>query len=93
LPPALAALIRSRGSSCQFARAPITLTQLSTILELALPPIPADFPPMADLYLIVHAVEGLDAGAYALESNRRRSHPCVEVTSASKLGFWPWASL
>jgi SagB-type dehydrogenase family enzyme len=70
-PPALAAIIPRRGSSRQFGRAPITIPELSAILELALAPIPADFPPMADLYLIVHAVEGLDVGAYALDRNRR----------------------
>ena len=37
------------------------------MLDLALAPIPADFTPMVDLYLIVHAVEGLDAGTYAVE--------------------------
>ena len=73
--PALAAVIRRRGSSRQFAPAPISLSELSTILELALAPIPADFAPMADLYLIVHAVEGLDAGTYAVERNRRTLIP------------------
>jgi nitroreductase len=85
--PALPAVIRRRGSSRQFGRAPITLTQLSTILELALAPIPADFPPMADLYLIVHAVEGLDAGAYALERDRRTLTPLRGGNFRQQAGF------
>ncbi|MGH9055703.1 MAG: SagB family peptide dehydrogenase, partial [Acidimicrobiales bacterium] len=40
---------------------------LATILDLALAPIPADFAPMVDLYLIAHAVDGLDVGAYAVD--------------------------
>jgi SagB-type dehydrogenase family enzyme len=86
-PPAVAAVIRRRGSSRQFARAPITLTQLSTILELVLAPIPADFPPMADLYLIVHAVEGLDAGAYTLEPDRRTLIPLRGGNFRQQAGF------
>jgi SagB-type dehydrogenase family enzyme len=86
-PHALAAVIRRRGSSRQFTRAPITLTQLSTILELALAPIPADFPPMADVYLIVHAVEGLDAGAYALERDRRTLTPLRAGICRQEAGF------
>jgi SagB-type dehydrogenase family enzyme len=86
-PSALAAVIRRRGSSRQFARAPITLTQLSSILEVALAPIPADFPPMADLYLVVHAVEGLDAGAYALERDRRTLTPLRGGNFRQRAGF------
>jgi SagB-type dehydrogenase family enzyme len=85
--PALTAVIRRRGSSRQFAPAPITLTQLSTILDLALAPIPADFPPMADLYLIVHAVEGLDAGAYALERDRKTLIPLRGGNFRQQAGF------
>jgi nitroreductase len=65
--PALADLIRRRGSTRQFAPAPIAFSELSTILALALAPIPADFGPMVDLYVIVHAVKGLDSGAYSVD--------------------------
>lgn len=62
-------VILRRGSSRKFARTPITLTQLSTLLERAPRGVPADFldPPgtqLNDLYLIAHAVDGLDSGAY-----------------------------
>jgi nitroreductase len=70
-PPALADVIRRRGSTRQFAPAPITFSELSSILELALAPIPADFSSMVDLYVIAHAIEGLDAGAYAVDPDRR----------------------
>src|SRR5437763_7590872 len=60
-------VILRRGSTRKFARAPISLAQLSTMLDRATRGVPADFldPPgtqLNDLYLIVHAVEGLDPG-------------------------------
>jgi SagB-type dehydrogenase family enzyme len=68
-------VIQRRGSSRKFARSPITLAQLSTMLDRATRGVPADFldPPGAqlnDLYLIVHAVEGLSPGAYVFHRNR-----------------------
>jgi SagB-type dehydrogenase family enzyme len=62
-------VILRRGSSRQFARTPISLTQLSTMLDRATRGIPADFlspigSQLNHLYLIVHAVEGLESGAY-----------------------------
>jgi SagB-type dehydrogenase family enzyme len=62
-------VILRRGSSRKFAHTPISLAQLSTVLDRATRGVPADFldPPgtqLNDLYLIVHAVEGLDSGAY-----------------------------
>src|SRR6266404_4642494 len=55
-------VIQRRGSTRKFARSPITLPQLSTMLDRATRGVPADFldPPgteLNDLYLIVHAVE------------------------------------
>jgi SagB-type dehydrogenase family enzyme len=67
-------VILRRGSSRQFARTPISLAQLSTMLNGATRGVPADFlsssmkdrtgTQLNDLYLIVHAVEGLEPGAY-----------------------------
>jgi SagB-type dehydrogenase family enzyme len=63
-------VILRRGSSRKFdATKSITLAELSTILDSATRGIPADFlePPgtqLNDLYLIVHAVQGLKPGAY-----------------------------
>ena len=68
-------VILRRGSSRQFARKPITLPQLSTILDRATRGVPADFlEPMGSqlnsVYLIVHAVEGLESGAYVFHRDR-----------------------
>jgi SagB-type dehydrogenase family enzyme len=62
-------VISRRGSTRRFARDPITLPQLSTMLERATRGIPADFldpfgSHLNDLYLIVNSVVGLAAGAY-----------------------------
>jgi SagB-type dehydrogenase family enzyme len=68
-------VIQRRGSTRKFARDAINFTQLSTTLERATRGVPADFlePPGAqlnDLYLIVHAVEGLAPGAYVFHRSR-----------------------
>ena len=63
-------VILRRGSTRAFDKtASITLDQLSTIFDCATRGLPADFlkPPgtqLNDLYLIVHAVQGLKPGAY-----------------------------
>jgi SagB-type dehydrogenase family enzyme len=62
-------VIARRGSTRQFSRDPITLTQLSTMLDRATRGIPADFlepfgSHLNDLYLIVNNVVGLAPGAY-----------------------------
>ncbi|HXN22680.1 MAG TPA: SagB/ThcOx family dehydrogenase [Candidatus Dormibacteraeota bacterium] len=64
-------VILRRGSARKFAQVPITLPQLSTMLDRATRGIPADFldsqgTALNELYLIVNAVEGLDPGAYVL---------------------------
>ena len=68
-------VILRRGSSRRFARTPISLQQLSTILHRATRVVPADFldllrPELNRLYLSVHAVEGLDSGAYVFHRER-----------------------
>jgi SagB-type dehydrogenase family enzyme len=62
-------VILRRGSSRRFARTPISLPQLSTMLYRATRGVPADFlDPMGTqlnhLYLIVNAVDGVEPGAY-----------------------------
>src|SRR2546426_220495 len=69
-------VILRRGSSRKFARTPITLVQLSTMLDRATHGIHADFlDPMGSLlnhlYLIVNAVEGVEPGAYVFHRDRR----------------------
>jgi SagB-type dehydrogenase family enzyme len=68
-------VIRRRGSSRAFTRDPIGFDQLSTLLDRAVRPPPADFlepdgNPLCDLYLIANAVEGLDAGTYVYHGER-----------------------
>src|SRR6266516_422457 len=55
-------VILRRGSTRTFAREPISLAQLSTILRASTRGIPGDSAARPALYLIVHAVEGLDPG-------------------------------
>jgi SagB-type dehydrogenase family enzyme len=68
-------VILRRGSTRKFSRSPISLAQLSTMLDRATRGVPADYldPPgvqLNHLYLIVHAVEGLPSGAYVFHRNR-----------------------
>ena len=68
-------VIRHRGSSRMFAREPISLAQLSTILVAATRGVPADFltpagTSLTDLYLIVNSVAGLAPGAYVFHRGR-----------------------
>jgi SagB-type dehydrogenase family enzyme len=69
-------VILRRGSSRRFARTPINFEQLSTMLDRATRGIPADFlnpfgTQLNQLYLIVHAVEGLASGAYVFHRDRQ----------------------
>jgi SagB-type dehydrogenase family enzyme len=69
-------VIVRRGSTRQFAREPITFAQLSTVLERSTCGIPADFlatsePALNQIYLIVHAVEGLASGAYVFQRDQQ----------------------
>jgi SagB-type dehydrogenase family enzyme len=57
-------VVLRRGSSRRFTGEPITLDALSTILERATCGIPADFPPMNEIYLIANRVDGLQPGSY-----------------------------
>jgi SagB-type dehydrogenase family enzyme len=68
-------VILRRGSSRKFFQTAISLAQLSTILNRATRGIPADFlnpsgSQLNHLYLIVHSVEGLNAGTYVFHRDR-----------------------
>jgi SagB-type dehydrogenase family enzyme len=79
-------VILRRGSARAFDKtASITVAQLSTILDCATRSLPADFlkplgAQLNDLYLIVHAVEGLEPGAYFF----RREHNTLELLKAGE---------
>ncbi len=69
-------VITRRGSTREFAREPITFGELSTIIDRATRGIPTDFlthpeESLNDVYLIVHAVEGLPSGAYLFRRRER----------------------
>lgn len=69
-------VILRRGSSRKFARTPINLMQLSTMLDRATRGVPADFLDptgcqLNDLYLLVNAVEDLPSGAYVFHRDRK----------------------
>ncbi|MBZ5569338.1 MAG: SagB/ThcOx family dehydrogenase [Acidobacteriia bacterium] len=69
-------VILRRGSTRQFAREPITLAQLSTMLERSTRGFPADFhnpsgAQLNHLYVLVNAVDGLQPGAYYFHRDRR----------------------
>jgi SagB-type dehydrogenase family enzyme len=75
-PDSIEQVISRRGSARKFSRDPITLPQLSTLLDRATRGIPADFlDPLGshlnDLYLIVNNVQGLAAGAYVYHWERK----------------------
>ncbi|HEV8674868.1 MAG TPA: SagB/ThcOx family dehydrogenase [Methylomirabilota bacterium] len=72
--PPLGSVILRRGSTRQFSREPIAVSALSRILDVAVRELPLDLGGGAELvecYLLVHAVEGLPAGAYVFDSARR----------------------
>ena len=69
-------VIVRRGSTREFSRDSITFAQLSTMLDRATRGVRADFlsqeeESLNDAYLIVHAVEGLPAGAYVYRWQER----------------------
>ncbi len=68
-------VIRHRGSTRSFAREPISLAQLSTVLARSTQGVSADFltptgATLIDLYLILNAVENLPAGTYVFHRQR-----------------------
>jgi SagB-type dehydrogenase family enzyme len=85
-------VIQRRGSTRSFARKPLTLTQLSTMLDRATRGVPADFldPPGATLitlYVIVHAVEDLAPGAYVYHRADRALELLREGTFRKEAGY------
>jgi SagB-type dehydrogenase family enzyme len=68
------AVILRRGSTRHFARRPIALADLSTILRAVAAPIAADFAPAGELccevYAIAHAVDDLEPGSYFFDRAR-----------------------
>ena len=68
------AVILRRGSTRRFLQQPISFARLATILRAVTRGVPADFlaprAQLAELYLIVNAVDGLAPGAYVFDRAR-----------------------
>ena len=85
-------VILRRGSSRKFDRTPITLGQLSTMLDRATRGVPADFhdpvgSQLNHLYLIVHAVEDLEPGAYVFHRGRKALECLKQGDFRSQAGY------
>jgi SagB-type dehydrogenase family enzyme len=69
-------VIQRRGSTRRFAREPISVAQLSTMLDRATRGIPWDLSTgntsLNDLYLIVNSVDGLAPGSYYYARDRQQ---------------------
>ena len=66
--------ILRRGSTREFGRDPIPAAKLAAILEAALRPLPLDLgerEALVETYLLVHAANGLTAGAYVWDRATR----------------------
>jgi SagB-type dehydrogenase family enzyme len=63
-------VILRRGSTRRFPHEPIGVAELATILQAAAQPLDTDCPVTPEPYLIVHGVDGLDPGTYALDVAR-----------------------
>ena len=69
-------VILRRGSTRKFSPVPISMAQLSVMLDRATRGVPADFlepfgTQLNDVYLIVNAVEGLASGSYFFRREKR----------------------
>lgn len=93
LPPdTLEEVVVRRGSTREFSRESITFAQLSTMLDRATRGVAADFLSSAEaslneLYLIIHAVEGLPSGAYVFRRRERALQLLKEGDFRSDAGY------
>jgi SagB-type dehydrogenase family enzyme len=85
-------VIQRRGSTRKFAREPISLAQLSTMLDRATRGIPADFlaspgSHLNDMYLIVNSVYGLEPGAYFFHREKKQLELLKEGDFRNQAGY------
>ena len=64
-------VLRRRGSIRDFSPKPVPAEWLAAILARAVAPVPADFQPCNDLYLIANAIDGIAPGAYRFQPPER----------------------
>jgi SagB-type dehydrogenase family enzyme len=84
--------ILKRGSTRQFARAPITFKQLSSVLYHSTRGIPADFlspygSTLNGIYLIINDVEGIPKGAYFYSRDNNALELLKEGDFRDKAGY------
>jgi SagB-type dehydrogenase family enzyme len=70
-PEPLETVIRRRGSARDFKLDAVPADELAELLARAAAPIPADFPSLTEIYLIAHALDGLEPGAYRFHPPER----------------------
>ena len=80
-------VIRRRGSTRRFVQEPITLLQLSTLLDCSTHGVPSDTLgpegiPFNDLYLFVNAVDGLQPGTYVYHRAEHALEPLHLMSAA-----------
>jgi SagB-type dehydrogenase family enzyme len=85
-------VILRRGSSRQFARSPIALPQLATMLDRATRGVAADFldpfgAQLNHLYLIAHAVDDLESGAYVFHRDGGRLECLKQGNFRNQAGY------
>ena len=90
LPGPLAETIIRRGSARDFTSEPVASNELDASLASACAAVPGDLPSLCSTFVIAHAVDGLEPGAYRLEpgdrfellhdrvSRRRTAHLCLD---------------
>lgn len=69
---ALENIITQRGSARHFKEEPITRPELAELMEAAIEPIAADFPPLTQAFVIANDVEGMPVGAYRSDMQAQR---------------------
>jgi SagB-type dehydrogenase family enzyme len=80
-------VILRRGSARRFSPESITTAQLAAILHAATRAVPGDVVPVPDLYLVVHAVDGLTPGTYAASADGRALLPLRSGDLRREAGF------
>jgi SagB-type dehydrogenase family enzyme len=67
LPMPVERAILRRGSTRRFTPDPVPGAELAAVLDWADSPVPGDLPALCSIFVIAHAVAGVDAGAYRFE--------------------------
>jgi SagB-type dehydrogenase family enzyme len=59
--------ILRRGSARRFTSDPVARDQLASALDWSCSPVPGDLPPLCTIFVIAHAVDGVEPGAYRFD--------------------------